>query len=223
MLVREETDCGLLNLMADGKQPWADAAYRAFYERHNVYLWKVCARSARAMQGDIWIEDVFNDTFAQAYKKAHQFTLPADVTAAEAELRIRGWLGAIASNFIRGKLRKFGREVNQDEPGWEQLAAATALTALRTGPELSVPSNERQLIDAALKTLTDREALVLHTTFQYHRIGEKFQRLPNKVATELATALATTPENLRKIRERAMNKIRQYVERHQSTAQQDFA
>lgn len=218
-LAREETDCGLLKLMADGKQPWADAAFRAFYERHSAYMWKVCADCARGLKGDVWIEDVFNDTFAKAYQKAHQFALPVGTLATEEELCVRGWLSAIAANFVRQKLRQFGREVTCDDLAWEKLDAGTTLATNRAANVPAEPRPERALIDAALASLSDREALVLRTTFQFYRTGEKFQRLPNKVAQDLAESLATTPENLRKIRERAMAKVYQYVEKHRPESQ----
>ena len=101
------------------------------------------------------------------------------------------------------------------EEEWEQIESARTEPPVETA--ICDNSRERQLIDAALDSLSEREQLVIRTTFQYFRLGEQFQRLPNKVVQNLSAQLGTTPENLRKIRERALVKIREFVNEHTSS------
>ena len=86
---------------------------------------------------------------------------------------------------------------------WQQVAAADR--GVRT------PSAKEHAVREAICSLTEREQLVIRTTFQWYRPEKAHQRLPNDVAGELAETLGTTPENLRQIRRRAMRKIADFV------------
>jgi len=215
-LLRGESDDGLLKLMArrgeDGT--WADAAFCEFYSRHSPYLWTVCKNVCERLHGEAWHEDIWQDTFARAYEKAGEFALPADVSPERATRLVRGWLGTIATNLLRGLLRNHECEYSQDEEGWERILDTVGNTPENEESDLPRAQEERKVIDAALEILSEREQLVLRRTFQYYRIRKEFQRLPNKVVQELADQLATTPENLRKIRERALTKVKDYVNQH---------
>jgi len=219
-LVRDETDNGLLKLMAGRSkdETWADAAFCEFYARHKAYMWTVCKNVVEDLNGDAWVEDIFVQTFERAYEKAKTFKLPSGVSPASATRLVRGWLGTIAANLLRCLLRNHECEYAQDQDGWEKIRNSIG------GPEADGEQEEtnfcaeRKLIGEALEALSEREQLVLRITFQYHRVGERFQRLPNKVSQELAQQLATTPENLRKIRERALTKVSDYVNQHRSDA-----
>jgi RNA polymerase sigma factor (sigma-70 family) len=78
-----------------------------------------------------------------------------------------------------------------------------------TGP--SSPSANRKLLDEAIDSLSEKEQRVLRTTFQYYQPGKQHQRLPNDVAEDLAKELGTTSDNVRQIRHRALEKIKEYI------------
>lgn len=215
-LVSEETDIGLLNLMAQRIQDemWADAAWCEFYNRHKAYMWSVCHSVAEELHGEAWIEDIFVQTFERAYEKADTFKLPPGIPPEDKTRLVRGWLGKIAANLLRHLLRNHEAESTKDDDEWDVIldsAQEPSTEKQKDTPELAA---RRRLIAEALATLKEREQLVLRTTFQYYRIGEKFQRLPNSVSKDLSEQLGTTPENLRKIRERALEKVRNYVSEH---------
>lgn len=216
-LVREERDLDLLKLMARRSQDeaWADAAFCEFYNRHKAYMWTVCDSATEDLHGEAWVEDIFVQTFERAYEKAETFKLPVGTPPASEVRLVRGWLGKIAANILRHLLRNHEAEHTKDEEEWRTILESTA--ALNPEEEQDTPelAAKRKLIAEALETLTEREQLVLRTTYQYYRIGKKFQRLPNKVSHELAEQLATTPENLRKIRERALENVTNYINEHQ--------
>ena len=64
-------------------------------------------------------------------------------------------------------------------------------------------------IEAAFDSLDAREQEVLRETMLWHKPGEANQRMPNEAASRLAAQLGTTPANIRKIRSRAIQKLRQ--------------
>ena len=216
-LVRDESDFGLLKLMArrDQDEAWADAAWREFYNRHKAYMWTVCGNVAEDLHGEAWVEDIFVQTFERAYEKAATFKLPADVSGETETRLVRAWLGVIAANLLRRLLRNHECEQTKDDEEWDTIIDSAAPSDAREEQDTPELSARRKLITEALDTLTEREQLVLRTTYQFYRIGKRFQRLPNSVSQELAQQLGTTPENLRKIRERALEKVRDYINEHQ--------
>jgi RNA polymerase sigma factor (sigma-70 family) len=211
-LTRTESDSSLLRLIADGKQPWADVAFQVFFDRHKSYMWVVCSRVAANLKGDSWAQDLVNDTFARAYQKAGTFALPPDTKSEDESTVIRAWLGKIATRLLQQRLKRFGSDSTKTDEEWAAIESGIPSVSEALAPQ--VPSEELMLIEAALDTLPDREAHVLRITFQYHRPDKRFQRLPNSVVQELAATLGTSPEYLRKIRERALKKVFQYVEAH---------
>jgi len=75
----------------------------------------------------------------------------------------------------------------------------------------SVTLANRQLLDEAIDSLSEREQIVLRTTFQYYQPGKQNQHLPHDVVEDLAESLKTTSDNVRQIRSRALRKINQYI------------
>jgi RNA polymerase sigma factor (sigma-70 family) len=153
---------------------------------------------------------VVEDTLLRAFEKAGTFCEPGGLDADAKRRNVRGWLSEIALNLIRDLLRGLppdGPEKQLDDEGWAEQAAPEAGERLATPEVLTV-------LEEVLKTdLTEREQEVLRITYQYHVFGRKAQRLPNKVAEELAQRLGTTSENVRKIRQRALDKVRAGLER----------
>ena len=176
-----------------------------------------CSRTAEALNGDAWVADMVEDTFAEVYDKANQFRVPKDATG-NVDLQrkyVRGWMGKIAEFKLRGYLRGHDRESTEGAAGWEILEKEHPIQNAEVESENSGDKNDvdgdLKLVHDALEQLNERQQLVIRTTYQFYRIGEKFQRLPNKDAHALAKQLNTTPENVRKIRQRAMEKIREYI------------
>jgi RNA polymerase sigma factor (sigma-70 family) len=217
-LISAESDTGLLALMAkrESDELWAEQAYREFHARHCDYVYGICRKVAKELRGEAWVEDTFSDTFTKAYLRADTFKLEPGVTGEAERLRVRGWLGKIAENHLRQILSKRLPEHTADESFWATIEGKIAEKSSHAQPSNSDYHQRLQRIIAALSTLTDREQHVIRVTFQYYRLGEKFQRLPNDVASDLAAALGTTPENLRKIRERALKKLKDHVQNNQN-------
>lgn len=197
--------------MGDADAAWAIAAFEEFYDRHKAYLWKVCTDIGEQLSCASWVNDVFNETFQRAQRNAARFKFPTCPKEEEDNV-IKAWLGEIAHNRLCDYWRKWQRERTGSDAQWEALGEAVALAAERRLEAQPEDVKRIALIEEAMETLSEREAHVLRVTSQFHRHGQKFQRLPNAVVDDLATTLNTTPENLRKIRERARKKVRQYVE-----------
>ncbi len=202
--VQVETDEDLLVLMSWKAEDLqiAQAACGEFYKRHSEYLFRRLIKHRDSL-GDHGVEDLVLDTFRRAFEKAHTYKRTG-LDASVGTRNVRAWLGAVAHNLLRDQL-KHPQVVLKLVGDWEPYDEIAA-------PGTDSPDGaEDRLVQEALATLSDRERRIIDVTMQYYAPGEKNQRLPNGIAEELAAALETSVENLRQIRKRAFDKLREYI------------
>jgi RNA polymerase sigma factor (sigma-70 family) len=208
-----EGDGDLLAYMSmQGEFPrHAREAWAELYRRHAGYMHHVCGKLLATLpRPPTTAKDLVNDTFLRAYRKAGTYCEPSGLDQDGKRRYVRAWLSRVASRLIQDLLRAVpegGPERQLDDEGWNEQAAPVAC-------EKPVPPTVLAVLEEVLQNdLDEREREVLRKTYQYWVPGRAAQRLPNKVAEELAQQLGTTSENLRKIRQRAMKKVREGLER----------
>jgi RNA polymerase sigma factor (sigma-70 family) len=204
-----ETDVDLMGYMSmsDEDPSTAREAWAEFYKRHVDYLYGVCHRAyEHTLGGGAGVGDIVAETFHRAFQKAELFDANGIDDPVRIRRRTRAWLGRIAQRLVLETLRGAQRlpTCQFEIETWENI------------PEQpSLPPRDDKLIKQvrdALGQLSEKEQLVIRVTFEWHQPGRIHQRLPNDVTTDLAETLETTPENLRQIRRRALNKIRAILE-----------
>jgi RNA polymerase sigma factor (sigma-70 family) len=208
-----ESDEDLLLYMSWRKDD-AETAREAFAElwrRHARYLHWVCHKAyADWFPSDGWVNDLVSDTFKRVFEHAGTFRRIQD-TDPEARRRwLRAWLGKIARNVASDMLAESGG------PGCEQLVGQEFLddVAQVEGDRESIPSETVQAIKSLMQErLTDREREVVLERMQWYDPGRSQQRLPNNVAKEMAKRHNTTPENIRKIYQRALEKLEEGIQK----------
>jgi RNA polymerase sigma factor (sigma-70 family) len=188
---------------AVAREAWAE-----LYRRHAPYLFGVCCKAfLKTLKTRDRVSDLVTDVFKRVYERAESFK-PSGLKDAEAmRKRIRAWLGTIARRMFLDRLPPKdapAAECQLEQDHWQDIAQ----------PESTEESGCR--VTAAVKAapqkvLTEREREVLGVTLHWYDPSSDHQRMPNEVAAELAKRLGTTPENLRKIRERALAKIEEEV------------
>jgi RNA polymerase sigma factor (sigma-70 family) len=202
-------DCELLRRMADdaSERSARREAWGVFYERHAKYVYRKCAAAHSRLIGIDNVTDAVSDTFLRAYEKSATFRLsgaPAEVQ----ERIVRAWLLRISENIIRDHFRNSPKIVFAEEPELDDRED------VRDGTEnLSVEpqSAKSALVEEALKQLSDREQRVLRETVFWYVPGARYQRMPHAAMASLAKELNTTPSNIRQIRVRALETLRQYI------------
>ncbi|SRR5579875_170834 len=183
-------------------------AWAEFYRRHAPYLFGVCCKAfGKTLKTWDRVSDLVTDVFKRVYEHAESFK-PSGLKDPEAmRKRVRAWLGTIARRMFLDRLPPKDApqaECQLDQNHWQNIAQPEA--AEESGSSLIA------VVRAAMqKVLTEREQEVLRVTLHWYDPSSDYQRLPNEVAAELAKRLGTTPENLRKIRERALAKIEEEV------------
>jgi len=199
----------------------ARAAGSEFFCRHRDFTFRILkARGLdRRLGGEDVLEDLVLDTFATAYLSAGNYRSCGGEDPIGHRRAARAWLMGIAKNKIRRAL----------QPGPSVVAALSldedpALEVRVPMPEANDDGDTeseaqatwsgatKRLIGEALDNLTDRERDVVLTSLEFYDPAAKHQRLPNAESLALARQLNTTTANIRKLRERALGKIRDHVE-----------
>lgn len=212
----DDSDADLLVYMAmtDDDPACARMAWEVFYRRHVEYLYRVCLRAYGCLLGgEAGVADLVAEAFRAAYENAHKFD-PAEITDLDRlRLRARAWLGWIARRLVQDILRGRGRLPTRslELDHWQQMPEPDRSE--------SCTSAKEKAVRRAVESLSEREQLVIRTTFQWYRPEKQYQRLPNDIAADLAETLGTTSENLRQIRRRAMRKIADFVQVHNGVAE----
>jgi RNA polymerase sigma factor (sigma-70 family) len=206
-------DAALLRLMA-AEDELVPEVQEEFYQRHVKYMYGVCKRAFRHIVGSEKIEDLVQDTFVRVFDKAGAFTVEDDIDFDAQRHSVRAWMGKISENIVLDSFRGQPEVTFVDE---ETLDSYEAARLAKRSDSIEIEpyrSRELKLLEDAFETLTEDEKHVLRITAFWYKLGQKHQRLPNKVMTQLADSLDTNAANVRKIRSRGIATIRAYFEAH---------
>jgi len=207
-----ETDEALLVYMGmrEDDPSGAKAAWEEFFKRHKKYLYFICLRQSRKFNlpdPDEVAYDLVSATFCRAYEKAHTYNPLDNGNTEHMRRNVRAWLSKIAVNL-------FIDEGNQAKEHPKLISLEEIPDEIEeVGTDCDYISPQRRLIDEALNALKDNERMVLLLSFQWYEIGKANQRLPNNVAAGIARTMDTTPENVRQLRKRALDKVKVFIEK----------
>lgn len=186
----------------------ANAACDEFYRRHLKYVYAVIDRAYGSELGKDGVVDMVADTFLRIYERASTYQ-PCGETSPDRQRRnALAWVSTIALNLCKDHFRNPDtRIVLVDE--WSETTEPEARSDEYAEPTWD---GELKCIHAAMEKLSEREQAILRVTMDYWKPGTEHQRLPNDVAESLARTFDITSDNLRKIRERALRKLRASVD-----------
>lgn len=206
----DETDEDLLvymSMQADDPSN-AEAAWEEFFYRHRAYVLGVCMRF-RNVLGDDGAEDLAQETLIRVYRKAHTFKPLENGSPDRKRARVRAWLGRIANRVCLTALRRT-QAVDPIDDGPSDTSEPS-LVDDEDSPPSPLVAQRRTLMREALRTLTERERDILLASFAWYEPGVGCHRMPSDELVALTERFQTTPVNIRQIRARALDKVRQYI------------
>ena len=179
----------------DSNLELAHEAFNEFYNRNKEFVHWITQRIMRTFYGQIDTTDLVLIIFGEVYESASSYDPEKG--------SVKVWLNKIAQRLIikwyRASFFYMPLNTLQTEP-WEE-----------TFIESKEESSKVQLIKDALAELTDNEKIVILATFQYHQPDKQHQRLSSKVTTNLAAICRVQKATIRKIRQRGLEKIQEYI------------
>lgn len=195
------------------KSEQARAALTELYNRHYGYLKR---RFEESYGRQVAVADLLQDTFIRASKKAAKYEPANSDSTEEQKRRTQAWLGKIGKNLFLDQLKENER-FEPDEhieatarrmpPGIRDGIEATARglsPQLRDGREVS---ESVELVMDVLDELKWKERVVLRVTWCFYDPEKEHNRLPNDVSARLAEWVDVKPGSVRKIRQRAREKL----------------
>jgi len=205
--VRAASDAILLTLMAQRHTEAATAqmAWEEFYHRHRQYLYNVACKVGIVNANDRY--DLVQETFLRVFEKAHTFQEEDITDSAQGRIQVLAWMGRIAHRLFQDMLRKYGCFRLLGDMGAAIQGNVQAQPQAQVVESDEPPSPALQVMLQAIESLSAREQEIIRVTWQYYTPGQQ-QRLPHDVVAQLARDFKTNPENIRKIRERALRKIK---------------
>lgn len=204
-------DDEILHCMAHGAGEERQQAFDAFYRRHAEYFYGICYNLVNRFQfGFFGADDVFHATMLKARDQASTFRANGITEAQELEDAVDAWLGGIAKRVVLDLVRRKPNFVcldpqliDGDEYDDETVFQITELCA---GDE----TEEKRLMRESIETLSPREQEVIWAMCQFYQ-RRAHQRTPTDDLDQIISSLGISRENFRKIKQRAKQKIFDYM------------
>lgn len=199
-----EDDYTLLEWIALGNEDFeaSRAAWSVFYKRHVDYMYEILRVPAQSLGYSDAAADLTAATFVKVFESAARtFRAGESQNDDQRRCHVRAWLGAIANRIL---LEWLG-----DNQTVQEKHLAEEYWAHRAAQEPCGDTWETQLVRNAMEQqLNEREQYILRYSYQYYDPETKRVRLTHAALNILADRLATTPENIRQIRHRSLQKLK---------------
>jgi RNA polymerase sigma factor (sigma-70 family) len=198
----------------------AESAFTEFYERFSDYLNLAVSKIASKyrMFGSDFQDAVFNNTFMRVYDRASTFKDGGIRDAKRLNLRIKAWLGKIAQNELLQLLREEKKQKEKTSSVLEVYGAKNNdweddFDKEEVSEEIPLNVNQ-QLLARALATLKERDRDILLTYYDFFQPDNPTLKLPRKEIQKLSGLYDTTPAHLRKIKQRALEKVIKFIQEY---------
>lgn len=203
----EKTDFEILSSISECD---SEQAKSEFFYRYQSFLLQICKKGCQFFDGGAELaDDIFQNTMIKALKGIHSLYKKLPENSTNVDKTIKAWLSIIARNELVEFLRK-----NPDEKRLSDPFRAKS-DSIEIGYEPSdledqqkdVQTIEKQKLDGALASLSEKERHILMVYMEYFNSTEPNRHLPDNVIAELCNKYETNSTNLRKIKSRALKKL----------------
>lgn len=197
LAINSYTDDDLFVMMSfrETDKEEADRAYTVFYERYAKLIWSLCYKVCgnQLIYGGSLAEYVFSETMNRIYM----------YPTYNGSCKVSTWASKIAHNILISLLSNPCEELIDDNANF-----VNNMVQNNDPYDEETMTYEQKLLDDALNSLSDKERHILLTYYNYKE-GDK--HLPDNVMSELKKTYSTTSENIRQIKKRSLDKVKQYI------------
>lgn len=201
-----ESDIKLLTMMSNNEtnKKLADEAFAEFVIRYGNYLWKVCSKvCSKFSQGTSLAEEIYTDTLVEGIYSNADILLSNELVL---KGQIKPVLGRIAQNEFYDYFRSNPMEKQHFVSVYElDIKTNDEEFELEKVHEERKPSLNQLILEEGLSLLSDKEKHILYTY-----LNNPGKKLPKNIMASLCKEYETTSENIRQIKYRAMNKLKNH-------------
>jgi RNA polymerase sigma factor (sigma-70 family) len=166
----------------------AKEAFGILYGRHIQFLWNSCHKVCRDSE---LAKDVIQNTWMAIYKSSHTYDAKKS--------SVKTWMSIIAKN----KMLDIVKGETEFVPLNEDFYSIS-----NDEDEAIITSPEKEKLDNALNSLSERDKDILLTYMQY---SDGNKHLPDEVISELCQRYNTLPATLRQIKKRSLDKMKEMI------------
>lgn len=210
--LRKESTITLLEYMGmnEDEPAVANLAFNVFYEKFSPAFMVTCENVCYPYKNlyDGLAEVIFNNAFFKAYSKASQFKSTTK-DHKKVDVEVKKWLYGIANNEMLMELRKV--KANSHVSIVEEIMVLES--EIDHDEPLISECYEKEILNEALATLSDKERGILLMCYQYSEDGKN---IPSNVIERINTIFNIKEPNRRQIKKRALEKLLQQVNYLQS-------
>lgn len=184
----------------------ADEAFTELYYRYSKFLTSAVQTHMRSQGKYIKeiVDMVVSNVFIEVYHNPLNFSFDPQKHASEI-MAFKGWIVRIARN-------EFYDIIKQSSQRENRLRLVGDEDLLNPPVEIEVEEeficNNRKLLDKALEGLNDEERYVLMSCYDVYEEG---RYTPSDVLDILCEKLSTTRANIRQIKKRSLDKVKNYL------------
>lgn len=203
--LRKESTLTLLEYMEmnEDEPAVAELAFNVFYEKFSPNFETVCINVCYHYNNlfDGLADVIFNNTFFNAYLKAAQFKTD-NKDPKKVDNDVKRWLYGIANNELLMELRKIRASSN--------VTIVEDIMILESEIDHEEPliseCYEKEILNEALATLSEKERGVLLMCYQYSEDGKN---ISSDIIERINTIFNIKEPNRRQIKKRALEKLQQ--------------
>lgn len=177
----------------------AKEAFMFFYNRYKNLLWSLCYGVCRELDVNNrkeLAEYIFSNTMMAIYEHP---------TYDSSKSKLSTWMSKIAYHEALDLIK--GYKIN-DSKNFVSLNEAMVISTSENGYSTRYSVPQRKVLDDALNTLSKRDKEILLICMMHQ---EPHKHLSDEVLNELGNRFGTTPANVRQIKKRALDKLKEYV------------
>lgn len=182
-----------------------------FYNNYASDIYKIIIQKCRMFpSADELAKDIMQETFIKAFKAIEKFSFPAKSSPKDHRRIIMKWLILIARNNFN---KEYARRVNESSYNEiDKIIGDPTYKNLKDNNERIddlITNPLRLKLQNALTLLSEKELHIIITYADESCINSN-RHLSDKSLKYLCALYETTPENIRQIKKRALDKIKKY-------------
>lgn len=166
-----------------------------YYDRYKDFLWSLCYKVCQ--NDEELAKDVFMNTMMAVYQNSHTYNA--------SKSKVTTWMSNIAKHEMFDLLDVL-KEKRIGEKTFVPLDDNLVVPDIKDDTNIETP--EKKALNEALQTLSEKERDVL-LTYMMYQDGNK--HLPDEVTKLLCERYGTTSVNLRKIKQRTLEKVKTHI------------
>lgn len=183
-----------------------------FFDKFKGYIYKAAIqRCINYHDSQELATDITQQTFINAFRKINDFDLSNEPDHSKHEIIIKAWLGKIANNCFNKEYAKRKDQIFLDDlkskPDEDKF---DMFESLYGDEPTEIPNEFRSKLRDAMRQLKEIERHVIEVYAAEGCINDPRKKLSKRAMSILCKTHDTSPENIRQIKKRALDKIKKH-------------